>query len=342
VAFILIPYISVLISCYNYEKYILRCLESCKRQAFKDFNVIIVDDASTDDSKDIINCFINDNPDLDVTFARMSENSGPGAAKGKALSFATGEYVIFVDCDDWMDDNCLSVLAKRAELTRADKIRAQARVKDEETGKVTRERVISKNPSTWCEGMMYATLIKRSVITDNNIRFHKSRSVSDDLYFIACVNSCVSSTEYVRETVYNISYKRDSDSGLARFDYEKKIKYAFETNKAVKGIYDKLDEKNKTLCEYLFAKQYYFLLLQYVRAVGFSEISNYHKGLRKTIDPFFPKFYNNKSIRLFQSGDPFFFQSVVWICSLAEKLRFMTLMLKIYWLVSRKIKFITR
>ncbi len=335
-------FISILISCYNYQDYIKRCLDSCKNQTFQDFEIIIVDDASVDSSASVIEAYIRNNDGLDIKFIKLEENGGPAVAKGTALRNATGEYVIFVDCDDWMDENCLEILVERARKTNADKIRAQVRTIEEESGKIIRERKIPKTTNTWAEGMMAATILKLDFLKSFNISFLADRNVSDDLYFIAQVNAFAEKTEYIRQTVYNISYKAMSDSGVGNFNKTKKLEYAYHTNEKVKEIYNKLDSENKTGCGYLFAKQYFFLLLQFSRMVEFKDIKDYHKDLRATIDPFFPKFYNNKNIKILPNGDPLLFRCVMRVCSLAEKLNLMVPMLKIYWLLAKKFNFITR
>lgn len=335
-------FISILISCYNYQDYVKRCLDSCKNQTFKDIEIIIVDDASIDNSASVIEAYIRDNKETDIKFIKLEKNGGPAVAKGTALKNATGEYVIFVDCDDWMDKNCLEILAKRAKETHADKIRAQVRTVEEDTGKIIRERKIPETTNKWAEGMMHCTLFKRSVIVDNRLEFCCDRNVSDDLYFIALVNSNINDTEYIRETVYNLSYKAVSDSGVGNFNKPKKLEYAYHTNEKVKEIYDKLDSENKIGCEYLFAKQYFFLLLQFSRMLDFKDIKDYHNDLRGSIDPFFPKFYNNKNISFSPNGDPLLFRLVMKICAWAEKTKLMVPMLKVYWLLARKFNFITR
>lgn len=336
------PYISILISCYNYEAYVERCLNSCVSQTFKDYEIIIVDDASTDNSAKVIEDFISNNQDVPIQFIKLEKNGGPAVAKGTALSSASGYYVIFVDCDDWMDDNCLEVLAENAQRTDADKIRSQCRTFDETTGKIIRERKIPTTTNKWCEGMMYGTLIKHSLIVANDIKFCADRNVSDDLYFVTLVNSKSEKTEYVRQTMYTISYKPQSDSGFGNFIQEKKLKYSYYTNKKIREVYETLDEEDKIGCEYLFAKQYFFLLLQFSRMLEYKDIIAYHHQLKDTITPFFPKFYNNKNIRLLPNGDPFLFRTVMVVCSLAEKIKLMPVLLKLYWCLAKKFDFVTR
>lgn len=103
--------ISIIIPVYNCEKYICSCLESINNQIFKDFEVICVNDGSSDNSLNILNEKTNEYPFLKV-FSK--ENGGAASARNKGLEYASGKYVCFVDSDDWISQDYLSVLYKNA------------------------------------------------------------------------------------------------------------------------------------------------------------------------------------------------------------------------------------
>ncbi|MCI1273895.1 MAG: glycosyltransferase [Clostridiaceae bacterium] len=95
-----LPLISFVVTSYNYEKYILKTLESIKNQTYKNFEIIVVDDKSTDNSVDIIKQFIKDNPDLKIQFIEHNENLGQLKAFQTGLKSANGQFVSFIDSDD--------------------------------------------------------------------------------------------------------------------------------------------------------------------------------------------------------------------------------------------------
>jgi len=95
-----LPFVSFIVTSYNYEKYIFKTLESIKNQTYKNFEIIIVDDCSTDRSAEIIEDFISQNQDLRITFIRQSKNQGQLAAMIKGLETANGQFVSFIDSDD--------------------------------------------------------------------------------------------------------------------------------------------------------------------------------------------------------------------------------------------------
>jgi len=96
------PEISVIIPAYNNEKYIAETLKSLQAQSFKDFEVIIVNDGSTDNTQKIIDSF-----DDDRIKSVVQENAGVSAARNRGIKEATGEYVCFLDADDLYEKNSL-------------------------------------------------------------------------------------------------------------------------------------------------------------------------------------------------------------------------------------------
>jgi len=97
------PRYSIVIPVYNAEKYLYRCLESILQQTFSDYEIIIVDDGSTDASKEICSSYVNDYR----VFYYFQKNSGVSSARNKALREAKGEYILFVDADDYISANLL-------------------------------------------------------------------------------------------------------------------------------------------------------------------------------------------------------------------------------------------
>lgn len=99
--------ISIIVPVYNAEKYLECCLSSIRQQTYQNIEVILVDDGSTDSSNEI--CFRYQM--MDTRFKLHTQpNGGRSSARNKGLSLASGEYVGFVDSDDWIDDDMFEVL----------------------------------------------------------------------------------------------------------------------------------------------------------------------------------------------------------------------------------------
>lgn len=100
---------SVIVPIYNVEDYLEECLQSLKAQNFDDYEVICVNDGSTDNSRKILSTWERNWPKMRVI---DRDNGGLSAARNTGLREATGNYVIFVDSDDWVEASMLSTLAQ--------------------------------------------------------------------------------------------------------------------------------------------------------------------------------------------------------------------------------------
>lgn len=109
--------ISVIIPVYNSEKYLCQCLDSVINQTWENLQIICVDDGSSDKSRDILNKYALE----DKRFCILNkENEGVSVARNFALEHAKGEYILFVDSDDWLDLNTIEVAIKAAREYEAD------------------------------------------------------------------------------------------------------------------------------------------------------------------------------------------------------------------------------
>ena len=106
------PMVSVIIPAYNVEGYVARAIESMQRQTFTDYEMLVVDDGSTDRTGDIIGQFTRH--DLRIVDFH-TPNGGAPAARNLALNFARGKYVYFMDADDWAEPSMLADMVSMAE-----------------------------------------------------------------------------------------------------------------------------------------------------------------------------------------------------------------------------------
>ncbi len=104
------PKISVIIPVYNTEKYVEKCLESLAKQEMKDFEVIIVNDGSTDNSENVIKNYMQSSK-LNIKYLEK-ENGGLASARNYGVEKASGKYISFLDSDDYLDKNLFSELEK--------------------------------------------------------------------------------------------------------------------------------------------------------------------------------------------------------------------------------------
>lgn len=101
------PKISIIVPVYNTEQYVARCLDSIKNQTYSDFEVVIVNDGSTDNSESICMDFALRDPRFRVY---TKENGGNSTALNHGFQYVTGEYFTVVDSDDYIDERCFETL----------------------------------------------------------------------------------------------------------------------------------------------------------------------------------------------------------------------------------------
>ncbi len=101
------PKVSIIIPAYNVEKYLSTCLESLIAQTYEDFEAIVIDDGSTDYTPQICEQYIFRDGRIKVV---RQENAGVSVARNKGLELAQGEYITFIDADDWVEKDYLSTI----------------------------------------------------------------------------------------------------------------------------------------------------------------------------------------------------------------------------------------
>ena len=109
--------ISVIVPVYNVEPYLRKCLDSIVNQTYRDFEILIIDDGSTDGSGRICDEYAEKDSRIKVFH---TENRGLSCARNLGLAEAKGEWIGFVDSDDWIEPDMYEVLIRRAEETGAD------------------------------------------------------------------------------------------------------------------------------------------------------------------------------------------------------------------------------
>lgn len=112
------PKVSIIITNYNTSNYISKALHSCFNQTYNNLEIIIVDDQSTDNSVSVINSLITNHKNCKLIV--LDTNSGPGIARRTGLSNSTGDYTLFLDSDDYINDDYIYSLVEEINKTNPD------------------------------------------------------------------------------------------------------------------------------------------------------------------------------------------------------------------------------
>lgn len=200
--------ISVIIPVYNTEQYLIQCIESVLKQSFREYEIILVDDGSGDSSSKICDKYAHNHDNI---FAYHKENEGLGPTRNYGVCKAVGEYITFLDSDDWYRPDTLELLYKAAEDNKAEIIFFDFMISDAHTKKISRsyENEQYKNCAVFFEAKMRrcklpsccTAMYKREVWNEKRIffpatpfednavyplvllEFEKKAFVSEGLYF---------------------------------------------------------------------------------------------------------------------------------------------------------------
>ena len=108
--------VSVIVPVYNVEKFIDKCLNSLVKQSLKEIEIIVVNDGTKDNSQKIIDKYVKKYPDKIKSY--IKENGGQGSARNYGLKKATGEYIGYVDSDDFVEKDMYKKLYNKEEIMR--------------------------------------------------------------------------------------------------------------------------------------------------------------------------------------------------------------------------------
>ena len=199
------PKISIIVPIYNAQKTLERCIDSILNQDFSDFELLLIDDGSKDDSGKICDIYAGKDNRVRVIH---KENSGVSASRNLALQEAKGEYLQFLDADDWITPNATRLFAESLEQNQCDMViadfyrvigeRLSHKGSIDEGGALSREEFANnmmENPADFYYGVLWNKLYKKSIVEKYGLCMNPKISWCEDFMF---------NLEYIRhcETIF--------------------------------------------------------------------------------------------------------------------------------------------
>lgn len=189
--------VSVVFPVYNTEQYLEKCLDSILNQTYENIEIICVNDGSTDNSLAVLNDYASRDSRIQV-YCKENEGKGAASARNMGLDYATGEYVLVLDSDDYFESDMVEMLVGRAEETKADVVITTAQMYDNlyqcNRGIFLRPELKwapEKDPFSWkdCSDKIFQIadfvawnkLFRRDFMQRHHIRF-EAIPISDDQY----------------------------------------------------------------------------------------------------------------------------------------------------------------
>lgn len=209
--------LSIIIPVYNTSQYLPKCIESCLNQDLniEDYEIILVDDGSTDNSLDIIRFYENNSKNIQVY---SQENQKQGAARNNGLDKARGKYIWFIDSDDWIEENILKDLLEYAKIHSPDLMRFDTALNKEENFIGIRScghepnrtyhghEVFLENKFSVCAPYH---LFRHGFLVENDIQFLEKIFYEDNEYMLRVFEK-LKKFQYFPKTCYNLRIREGS------------------------------------------------------------------------------------------------------------------------------------
>ena len=188
--------ISILIPAYNVERYIEKLLNSIKNQTYKNYEVIISDDCSQDNTVKIIENFCFNNQNISIKLLKNNQNLGLSKNRNNVLENAKGKWITFVDSDDYIEEEYLELLINTQKKNNADLVIGELRRVDDK-GNIIQNQLLPLYPSKWLNGSVVTCLFRKDIIEKYNLRF-KMETCSEDGLFCAQYNYYIHNVAFAR------------------------------------------------------------------------------------------------------------------------------------------------
>lgn len=307
-----IPKVSIIIPCYNVEEYIEKCINSVLNQTYENIEIILIDDGSTDNTKQVIlKTTLNKQNVIYIT----NKNSGVSNARNTGIKAATGDYIMFIDSDDYIAKNMIKNMFKLMKGYNTDLVKCNIKkeyILEKRLEKIkpvySKVRYIEnlsfsntihkKILSTETMNSACASLFKRDIIKENNLLFREDiHNGEDAIFFMNYIDNAKSivytPTAYYYYTIKNtgltgttLSMEKLWNSKLEFIeelkDKEKKwnlTKYKYVNKKIIyifmSSVYRLYKKDTNTNNQY--KKEFLFKMLGDIDLVSILKIVNYKK-----------------------------------------------------------------
>ena len=215
--------VSIIVPIYNVEKYLKRCLDSLVNQTLNDIEIICINDGSTDDSLDILNEYAKRDERIVVI---NQENSGQSVARNRGIDVAKGEYVGFVDSDDWVSEDYFECLYAEI-LSHPDIVIFGANTFYENIGKIKAGQYSSKTfPSKFNINKLFQyhticmnKLYRKEFLVTNDIKFAENQKYSEEQLLFVKSLILAKNVSVIKKDIYN--YRKNRKESLTGQKYKK-------------------------------------------------------------------------------------------------------------------------
>lgn len=307
------PLVSIVVPVYNCDKYIVKCLTSILKQSYKNIEVIVINDGSSDDSE----IKIRELQQKDRRLSLISrENQGVSFARNIGVKFAKGKYLTFVDGDDYIGENYIKNFVEIAEKEKSD-LCISGYVMVDENAKIL-SRYIPKKKYARYEHEEYAYRVLATLSRFYKLSFWKEIRVSfegergvrgEDIPVALLTNALAKNIRYVFEADYfyvqHSSSARNNMQGLKQYQ----LPYA-ALEECIKKVDSQKNGNGKDFFELGVFRVFTTFLFDLGRGASVEKKEEVYRFEKKIIEKYFPDYMKNSRMRFFSDLDIPFFQKV--------------------------------
>ena len=237
------PKVSIIIPVYNVEKYISKCLDSLVKQTLKEIEIIVVNDGSPDNSQKIIDKYVKKYPDKVKSYTK--ENGGQGSARNYGLEKAHGEYIGYVDSDDFIEPTMYELLYSKAKKDKLDIVICGNYIVSEDY-KYKKEDSFTIKYQTSFENAIFGKMAvwnkiyKKEILIDNKLKF-KEKVWYEDLAFTVKALMQTKKIGFIDEPLYDYLLRAGSTMNNSNIERNLEILLAFDdilNDKSINKYYD--------------------------------------------------------------------------------------------------------
>ena len=310
--------VTIIVPVYNSEKYIRRCIDSILNQSYKDIEILLINDGSTDNSLKILNKYKNKYSNI-----RVIDKKNEGVAKTRNLGIkeAKGKYIMFIDNDDFIDEDYVKTFVKEIENDSNcfEVIGGYKRV-DEDNNIIMTSKV---NMNDWYRYQFitpWARIYDKKFLLENDIKF-LSYGIGEDFYFNMIFNEKTKKIKIIDYNGYNWFYNKESISNTDHIGFNKDIDVLYLINK--------LDEKIDNSYHYNYCKIRF--IVWYLLYSGKNVNKESFKNEFNRLFNYLKKINYKKYVSIFKpKGEKLGTRLIIYIFHLIDKFHLVKLFSKIY------------
>ncbi|MBQ4058645.1 MAG: glycosyltransferase [Lachnospiraceae bacterium] len=320
--------VSIVIPVYNNEKYVEKCIESVCTQSYQDLEIILVDDGSTDSSGAICDRYAEQDSRIIVLH---QENGGVSNARNNGIDMATGEYLTFVDGDDYIGTDYIGDLVKCAQDNQADMVICGLRMVDvdgKETQVIIPGEYIRYEHEEWTFRIsgVWAHLYRKELWDKYQVRFYVGERGEDIPIALFFSGVCEKIITLSKADYY---YVQHAGSAMANFKGLKKNGLPYNGLETTIQKLQRISVYNSLEFQELFVLRVLATFIQLARGADKQEIDRLARYIDRILDSYYPNYYKNSKARIFSKLDiPLFQKIAVKVLILVKRIRCVSLFLK--------------